>query len=428
MIIDTLRNWLTANNPIDLLNEPILYIGALSTLIIVGYFFHLIGKFIVLNLIKKIISKTETRLDDLLIEHSVISAFIQLGIFSILHSINSKLFIEEAGIHNLNQTLILLIIVFSSVYIIETLLNCGLAVWNSSSVSTKFPGKSFIQALKLVSYFLGIIFILSVLLGKSPIFFISGLGALTAVLLLVFKDTILGLVSGIQVSANNSINIGDWIEIPAHGADGDVLDLSLTTLKVKNFDQTISSIPMHVLMTDSFKNWRDMTQSGGRRIKRSIIIDANSIDFLSEDLIQELKNIPIIEDYLETKIKEMEQHNGALKEDSKSAIKVQRHLTNVGTFRAYCLAYLKNHPNINPGMTLLVRQLKPTECGMPLEIYTHTNTTNWVDYEAIQSDIFDHLFSTLHAFGLRAYQKPNGLDLIHLSEPTPKVKSSEKKD
>lgn len=423
MIIDTLRNWLTANNPIDLLNEPILYIGALITLILIGYFFHLIGKFIVLNLIKKIISKTETRLDDLLIEHSVISAFIQLGIFSILHSINSKLFIEEAGIHNLNQTLILLIIVFSSVYIIETLLNCGLAIWNSSSVSTKFPGKSFIQALKLISYFLGIIFVLSVLLGKSPIFFISGLGALTAVLLLVFKDTILGLVSGIQVSANNSINIGDWIEIPEHNTNGTVKDLSLTTLKVENWNQTISSIPMHMLMTNSFKNWRNMSHSGGRRIKRSIIIDNNSINFLNENSINTLKNVPLIKRYLEEKLNdpEISTHNNSIETG-------QRRLTNIGTFRAYCVEYLKSHSEVNSDMTLIVRQLEPTESGIPLEIWAYSNTTEWLDYERIQSDIFDHLFSTLHAFGLRAYQKPNGLDLIHLSEPKPKVKSSENKD
>lgn len=421
MIIDTLRNRLTANNPIDLLNEPILYIGALITLILIGYFFHLIGKFIVLNLIKKIISKTETRLDDLLIEHSVISAFIQLGIFSILHSINSKLFIEEAGIHNLNQTLILLIIVFSSVYIIETLLNCGLAIWNSSSVSTKFPGKSFIQALKLISYFLGIIFVLSVLLGKSPIFFISGLGALTAVLLLVFKDTILGLVSGIQVSANNSINIGDWIEIPEHNTNGTVKDLSLTTLKVENWNQTISSIPMHMLMTNSFKNWRNMSHSGGRRIKRSIIIDNNSINFLNENSINTLKNVPLIKRYLEEKLNDPE-----ISTRNNSIETGQRRLTNIGTFRAYCVEYLKSHSEVNSDMTLIVRQLEPTESGIPLEIWAYSNTTEWLDYERIQSDIFDHLFSTLHAFGLRAYQKPNGLDLIHLSEP--KVKSSENKD
>ena len=423
MIIDTLRNLLTANNPIDLLNEPILYIGALITLILIGYFFHLIGKFIVLNLIKKIILKTETRLDDLLIEHSVISAFIQLGIFSILHSINSKLFIEEAGIHNLNQTLILLIIVFSSVYIIETLLNCGLAIWNSSSVSTKFPGKSFIQALKLVSYFLGIIFVLSVLLGKSPIFFISGLGALTAVLLLVFKDTILGLVSGIQVSANNSINIGDWIEIPEHNTNGTVKDLSLTTLKVENWNQTISSIPMHMLMTNSFKNWRNMSHSGGRRIKRSIIIDNNSINFLNENSINTLKHVPLIKRYLEEKLNdpEISTHNNSIETG-------QRRLTNIGTFRAYCVEYLKSHSEVNSDMTLIVRQLEPTESGIPLEIWAYSNTTEWLEYERIQSDIFDHLFSTLCAFGLRAYQKPNGLDLIHLSEPKLKVKSSGNKD
>lgn len=411
MIIDTFRNWLTQNNPLDMLNEPLLYVGALSTLIVIGYFLHIVGKFIVLKLIRKFILKTNTNLDDLLIEHSVITAFIQLAIFSILHSVNSKLFIEEAGIHNLNKTLILLIIVFSAVYIIETLLNCGLAIWNSSSVSTKFPGKSFIQALKLVSYFLGIIFILSVLLGKSPIFFISGLGALTAVLLLVFKDTILGLVSGIQVSANNSINVGDWIEIPAHDTNGTVKDLSLTTLKVENWDQTISSIPMHMLITNSFKNWRNMSHSGGRRIKRPIIIDNNSIKFLNENSINTLKNIPIIKSYLETKLSDPEISSQDV------AVIGRRQLTNIGTFRAYCVKYLENHNEINSNMTLIVRQLEPTESGIPLEIWAYSNTTEWLEYERIQSDIFDHLFSTLHTFGLRAYQKPNGLDLIHLSEP-----------
>ena len=218
------------------------------------------------------------------------------------------------------------------------------------------------------------------------------------------------------MSANNLIQIGDWIEIPSHNSNGVVKDLTLTTLKVENWDQTISSIPMQTLITDSFKNWRQMGQSAGRRIKRSILIDANSIDFIDSELLDGLNQIPLLAKYLKEKDKELAEYNTSNSVNSLNKTNIQRRLTNIGTFRAYCFEYLKNNPNVNSDLTLIVRQLEPTEGGIPLEIWTYSATTNWIAYESIQSDIFDHLYSVLHKFNLRVYQKPSGTDIASIAQ------------
>ena len=415
-MIETLKNWLESQIAIEWINNLILQTSTIILLLLIGYVSFLVGKFIILGLIAKLIKKTETHIDDLLIQHRIPHRIIQLIILAISHQINKSLFFSETVIYNTNESILSILIILSIIAIFDALLNFANSLFTQSKYAEKFPAKSLIQALKLILYFFGVIFILSIILDKSPLFFISGLGALTAVLLIVFKDPLLGLVAGVQVSANNLIQIGDWIEIPSHNSNGVVKDLTLTTLKVENWDQTISSIPMQTLITDSFKNWRQMGQSAGRRIKRSILIDANSIDFIDSELLDGLNQIPLLTEYLKEKDKELAEYNTSNSANSLNKTNIQRRLTNIGTFRAYCFEYLKNNPNVNSDLTLIVRQLEPTEGGIPLEIWTYSATTNWIAYESIQSDIFDHLYSVLHKFNLRVYQKPSGTDIASIAQ------------
>lgn len=266
-----------------------------------------------------------------------------------------------------------------------------------------FDMKSVIQSIKLIFGLICFIYIISILMDKSPVAILSGLGAMSAVLMLVFKDTILGFTAGLQLSTNKMVQVGDWIEMPKYAADGDVIDIGLNVVKVRNFDKTITTIPTYALVSDSFKNWRGMKESGGRRIKRAVRLDINSIGFLSDEDMKRLEKANLLAPYLHEKLNEIKNYNESNKFDLSVAMNGRR-LTNIGTLRAYLLTYLKNHPNLNQAMTIMVRQLAPDEYGMPLEIYCFTTTTLWADYENIQSDIFDHIYSVLGEFGIKPYQ------------------------
>ncbi|AXX21336.1 MULTISPECIES: mechanosensitive ion channel family protein [Serratia] len=291
-----------------------------------------------------------------------------------------------------------------------SLLDTLLALLRQSPISNQLPLRGIFQGLKLVAAILIGIMIVSLLMGKSPLLLLSGLGAMTAVLMLVFKDPILGLVAGIQLSANDMLKIGDWLEMPKYGADGAVTDIGLTTVKVRNWDNTVTTIPTYALISDSFKNWRSMSESGGRRIKRSLNIDTSSVHFLSEEEQRRLQRNPLLHSYLNNKTQELSQHNQEIAVDLASPLNGRR-LTNLGTLRAYLEAYLRAHPRIHQNMTLMVRQLAPTPEGLPLEIYAFTNTTVWAEYESIQADIFDHILAVIDEFGLRVHQTPTGNDL-----------------
>ncbi|MDX9813924.1 MAG: mechanosensitive ion channel domain-containing protein [Sulfurimonas sp.] len=264
-----------------------------------------------------------------------------------------------------------------------------------------FALNGFTQSIKLLLALITIIYAVSILINKSPIAILSGLGAMSAVLMLVFKDAILGFTAGLQISSTNIVKMGDWITMPKHGADGDVIDIGLTTVRVRNFDKTIVSIPTYALVSDSFKNWRGMQESGGRRIKRSIFIDINSIRFLDDEDKKRLSKAKLLGEYIEQKTKEIDESNAL---SGGASVIDSRKLTNIGTFRVHILSYLKNHKSIRDDMTIMVRQLDSSQFGMPLELYCFTNTTNWVEYENIQSEIFDYAFSRLKEFGLRVYQ------------------------
>ncbi|MCH7932970.1 MAG: mechanosensitive ion channel [Gemmatimonadetes bacterium] len=272
------------------------------------------------------------------------------------------------------------------------------------------PIKGYLQVMSLFLYLASGVVVISVLADRSPVVFLSGLGALTAVLMLVFRDTILSLVASVQIMSNDMIRIGDWVEMPQANADGDVIDIALHTVKIQNWDKTISAIPTHKFISESFKNWRGMSDSGGRRIKRAIHLDMSSIHFLSDEEMAQLSRFEFLHEYLHAKQTELEVAN-AREVSGNDVIPDQRRLTNVGTFRAYVRHYLRNHPKIHQGMTLLVRQHEPGPQGLPLEIYCFSNDTDWGNYEAIQADIFDHLIASLHEFGLQAFQEPAGSDL-----------------
>lgn len=290
------------------------------------------------------------------------------------------------------------------------------SIYNQSEISRIRPIKGYLQSIQILASFMGFICILSIMLDKSPLIFLSGLGAMTAVLLLVFKDTILSFVAGVQLTSNDLIRVGDWVEMPQFNADGDVIEIALNTVKVQNWDKTITVIPAHKFLENSFRNWRGMTESGGRRIKRSILIDLNNIKFLDENDLKYLSKIRVLKEYITTKSLEIKDYNAKLVPGLDENNINFRKLTNVGTFRAYVVEYLKTNPQIHKNMTFLVRQLAPKDNGLPIEIYVFTNDTRWAVYESIQADIFDHLFAVLPEFGLRAFQNPSGADLQGLQE------------
>ena len=273
--------------------------------------------------------------------------------------------------------------------------------------------KGYLQVLKIVIYAIATILVIAALIDRSPLLLLSGLGALAAVLMLVFKDTILSLVASVQLNSNDMLRVGDWIEMPQVNADGDVIDIALHTVKVQNWDKTITTIPTWRLISESYRNWRGMQESGGRRIKRALLIDQTSARFLTEDERDRMRRFLLIDDYLADKSAEMADWNAKLVAAGRDPVNMRRS-TNIGAFRAYVQNYLENHPGIRQDMTLLVRQLQPTETGLPLEIYAFTATTAWAEYEAIQGDIFDHLLAILPEFGLRLFQSPTGADFVQL--------------
>jgi miniconductance mechanosensitive channel len=312
----------------------------------------------------------------------------------------------EAFVMNLTSAYMMVVATIS----IIAVLNAANDIYESNPEARQRPIKGFIQILQLAVVILGGLLFIAALLNQSPVLLLSGFGAMTAVLLLVFKDTLLSLVASVQLAAQDMVRVGDWIEVPQLGADGDVVDMELYTVTVQNFDKTITTIPTQRLITDSFKNWRGMSRSGGRRIKRALHIDASSIRFISAQDVNSYRRFSLLEDYLANKQDELEKYNqvlaGATADESDDAVNMRR-LTNIGTFRAYAWRYLKEHPKIRKDMTLLVRQLAPDD-GIPIELYCFTNTVKWAEYEDIQADIFDHLLAIMPEFGLQLFQRPAG--------------------
>lgn len=296
---------------------------------------------------------------------------------------------------------------------LTSLLSAANTIYSALPVAKERPLKGFVQLVQIVVWVLGGVLIVAAVLDRSPLLLISGFGAMTAILLLVFKDTILSLVASVQLTAQDMVRVGDWITMPQFGADGDVIDVQLHTVKVQNFDKTITTIPTHRLITDSFQNWRGMSESGGRRIKRSLYFDVSSIRFQSDEEIEHFRRFVLLAGYIDDKRRELAEYNARLEGEVAEDVN-RRRLTNIGTFRAYAFNYLKNHPRIRQDLTLIVRQLPAGPDGLPLEIYCFTDTTAWAEYEGIQSDIFDHLIAIVPEFGLRLFQQPAGADVAAL--------------
>ena len=379
---------------------------------LLGYWFA--NRFLV-TAVRAFARRTAHTWDDALINYKVGARLAQLvPAFIIYMGIDLLPQIDEGVekvILNLTAAYMILIVTFT----ITAVLGAVNEIYESGPRARERPIKGFIQLVQLAVWIIGIILFISALMERSPLLLLSGFGAATAVLMLVFKDTILSLVASVQLNAQDMIHVGDWIEAPQFGADGDVIDVQLHTIKVQNWDKTITTIPTHRLISDPFKNWRGMSQSGGRRIMRNLHLDANSVHFLSGEEIEHCRQFSLLADYLAGKDAELAEYNNKLEAGGAGAELNRRRLTNIGTFRAYTYQYLKHHPSIHQGMTLLVRQLPAGPEGIPIQLYCFTNTTVWADYEDIQADIFDHLLAIVPEFGLRLYQQPSGADFARLT-------------
>jgi len=384
-------------------------------LIIAALIADIVIKRIVVEVVRTIAKRSKVTWDDALIEHNVVGRIVQLVPGFIIFA--GVAFVPDLPEHGaeLIRNVAMAYMVLVSTMALTALLGAANTVYSSLPVAKDRPLKGFVQLLQIVVWIFGGVLIVATLIDRSPLILLSGFGAMTAILLLVFKDTILSLVASVQLTAQDMVRVGDWIEMPQFGADGDVVDVQLHTVKVQNWDKTITTIPTHRLISDSFKNWRGMQSTGARRIKRSVLIDVSSIRFQSREEIDHFKRFALLKDYIAAKEAELAAYNDALKHEVSEAVNMRR-LTNIGTFRAYAESYLQNHPRIHKGMTLMVRQLGADAHGLPLEIYCFTNTTVWAEYEGIQADVFDHLLAIIPEFGLRIYQQPAGSDLAKLCE------------
>lgn len=373
-----------------------------------------VTKNVIMRIIHSITEKTATKLDDILVENKVFERLSHIAPVLVLYYVFPVFVPEPEALVLLVKRLALAYLLGVAALVSFSLIDAGGEIYKRSKLASTLPIRGYLQLGKIFISIIAAILIIGTLINKSPLVLLSGIGALTAVLLLVFKDTLLGLVASFQIHMNKMVNIGDWIEVPQYGADGDVIDMSLHTVKVQNFDKTIVNLPTHALVAGSFRNWRGMLESGGRRIKRSIIIDMQSVRFLSDEMIEKFHKYEFLKDYIEKKKKELDEYN--LEHDTSEIVNGRR-LTNLGTFRAYIKEYLRAHPKIeDEGMTFLVRQMDPTPNGVPIEVYVFCRDTNWINYESIQSDIFDHILAAVGEFGLCVFQNPSGADVKELSQ------------
>jgi len=380
---------------------------AVVVVLILAWLSDIISRKVLITVITKLVRKTKTHWDDILLERKVFNKISHFAPAIIINISAGMISHEATG--NIIQNVTQIYMIILTVMLIDSFFSAANDIYNTLPVSKTRPIKGYIQIVKIFFYVMGCVSIISILIGKTPIYILGTMGAFAAVLILVFKDTILGFVASIQLSANKMVSIGDWISMPSKSTDGTVIDISLNTVKVQNWDKTISTIPTYALVSESFNNWKGMEESGGRRIKRHLNIDVKSIHFLSDQEIEDAEKVKLISKYIQEKKQEIKKAN------PENEIPVnQKRLTNIGTFRKYIEAYLEVHPKIHNDMTFLVRQLQPSEKGLPIEIYVFSNDQEWANYEAIQADIFDHIFAIVPEFNLRIFQNPTGDDFRKL--------------
>lgn len=391
-------------------NYPrLFYLMKIVGILIICLIVYLVAQRYLLKWLLRLVKRTQSELDDTFFRSGLLQRLTLILPIIILYNF-SHLAGSAEGITRRLITAVLILIVAG---VISAGLKAFTDMQHLLRVPNRFNVKSYAQITRLLIYLVAVIVMIATLIGKSPLVLLSGIGALTAVLLLIFKDTILSFVASMQLSAYDLVNEGDWIEVPKFAADGEVIDISLHTIRVQNWDKTIIVIPTHKLLDESFKNWRGMTQSGGRRIKRAIYIDVSSIRFCDESLLEKLEKSQLLTEYIQRKREEIEKYNLEHRLDADVAVN-RRRMTNIGTYRAYLKSYLSNHPNIDANMTLLVRQLPLGPVGLPVEIYVFSNDTKWANYEDIQSDIFDHILAVTPMFELKIFQHPTGTDFKSL--------------
>jgi len=409
-LVRKITSWLTNLGISPVTASKTAGISDFLMILIISVIIYYITKFFIIRILKRIALRTASNWDDALLEHKVFQrmAFLIPGIL-IYQAIPVTLdefpgFIPMA----LKFTNLYIIVIF--LLIIISFLNAIYAMYQKSEFALYHPIKGYIQIGKIIVFIVVFLLILSLLFNQSPLFMLTGLGAFSAVLLLIFKDPILGFVGGIQLSANDMVRQGDWISMPKYGADGTVLEISLTTVKVQNFDNTISTLPTYSLVSESFQNYRGMKEAGVRRMKRSISIDMSSVKFCTREMLDKFRKITILQEYIDNTETELENYNKENKIDNTVFVNGRRQ-TNIGVFRAYLETYLQHHPMVNNKSDQLIRQLQPTSLGIPIEVYAFISETEWSRYEKAQSDIFDHILAIVPQFDLRVFQSPTGEDL-----------------
>jgi miniconductance mechanosensitive channel len=415
-LAERLEDWLASLQWVpEKLVSPIASAILLAGLFVVAWLIFVVFRPILLHWVKKLVSRTAFTWDNQLLGHGVFRWLAHLLPGLLIFLVAPGFFKDTpllAKILKVGSELYLLISVY---FVFDSLFNAIQATLSIKKVGRHLNLTAINQVAKLITALIIFLLCFAVLLQRPPIALLSGLGVLASVLMLVFRDVILGFVAGIQLSTNRMLSIGDWLEMPSHKADGDVEEIGLTTVKVRNWDKTITTIPTYALISESFRNWRGMSESGGRRIKRSLFIDISSIRLCSEEMLDRFREIEHIATYLKKKEAEVETYNEAMGEMADKNRVNGRRLTNVGTFRAYIEAYLRHHPDINQEMTLLVRQLAHDGRGLPIEIYCFSANKNWAPYESIQADIFDHLLAVAREFDLELFQEPSGNDFSKIT-------------
>ena len=382
--------------------------GLILLALLLSWVAHRVSQGPIKRSIEKFAHYTIQQWDDILVEKHIVKRILYFIPLILLYVLSSPI-LTGTSLLPFSQALISVLFLIAVMMFLDAMLSALLAIYGKSAIAKEISITPFVQVLKLGLYFVTGILLLSLLLQKTPLYFLSGLGALTAVLMFVFKDVLMGFVAGIQLIANKMVAPKDWIEMPKYGADGDVLEITLTTVKVQNFDNTITTIPTYALINESFKNWRNMNLSGGRRIKRYVNIDLGSIKFCNSEMLVRFKSIQLISQYIQNRQEEILVYNKKHQIEESTLVNGRR-LTNIGVFRSYVEAYLRQHPMIHNDMTFLIRQLSPRENGLPIEIYVFCKNTNWTAYEAIQADIFDHILAVVPEFDLRVFQEPSGSD------------------
>lgn len=373
-----------------------------------------IARRIIVRVLHGIFRRTNVTWDDRIAERGVLLRLSRIAPALILYGGAALIVPELPWVTELIRRVMTAWIVLAVAFTVDSVMDVLHDLYREQQLARRRPIKGFIQLAKVILFVVAGVIVLTTILNQSPVGILSGLGAMSAVLLLVFRDTILGFVSGVQLSANNMVQIGDWIEMPRYDADGDVIDITLQSITVQNWDKTITTIPIYALVSDSFRNWRGMTESGGRRIKRAISIDMRSVRFVDPTMLDRYRRFSRIREYLDSRQAEIEAYNREHRIDLADSVSGRR-MTNLGIFRAYVTAYLRSHPMIRQDMTFLVRQLPPGPTGIPLEIFVFSADQRWAAYEGIQADIFDHLLAVIPEFDLRVYQEPSGHDLAAIA-------------